>query len=104
VFGSWPLTYSGPMALVPQRGLIGWFVQPPQSYAVTTLHGWQLLTWNLFVVAGSVIYLAIVVVAVVLWWRSRAKPPPPAPAAPAVVDAPIDALLARADAVLKPGT
>jgi len=105
VFGSWPLTYSGPLALVPQRGLIGWFVQPPQSYAVTTLHGWELLTWNMFVVAGSVIYLAMLATAVVIWRRSRANPPsPPAVPATAVADAPIDALLARADAVLKPGT
>jgi alpha-1,2-mannosyltransferase len=104
VFGSWPLRYTGPIGLVPERGLIGWFVQPPQSYAVTTLHGWELLTWNLFVVAGSVIYLVILGTAVVVWRRGRAKPPPPtAAAAPTVADPPIDALLARADAVLKPG-
>jgi hypothetical protein len=79
-------------------------VQPPQSYAVTTLHGWQLLTWNLFVVAGSVIYLAMAGSAVLQWWRNRNRdlPKPPPVATPAPVDAPIDALLARADALLRP--
>ena len=104
VFGSWPWMSSGPLAYVPQRGLIGWFVQPPQSYAVTTLHGWELLTWNLFVVAGSVIYLVMAGSAVLQWLlnriRDRQKPPPAA--APAPVDAPIDALLARAAALLRP--
>jgi hypothetical protein len=79
-------------------------VQPPQSYAVTTLHGWQLLTWNLFVVAGSVIYLVMAGSAVLQWWRNRTRdlPKPPPVAAPVPVDAPIDALLARADALLRP--
>jgi alpha-1,2-mannosyltransferase len=103
VFGSWPLTYSGPEAFVPQRGLIGWFVQPPQSYAVTALHGWQVLTWNLFVVSGVVIYLVLVGFAAMSWWRDRRTPPAAGPAAPTTtVDAPIDALLARAEAVLRP--
>jgi alpha-1,2-mannosyltransferase len=104
VFGSWPRTYTGSRALVPKSGLVGWFVRLPRSYVVTTLHGWQLLTWNLFVVAGSVIYLVMVGAAPLAWLRSRAKRPPPAPTPPNPVDAPIDALLARADAVLKPGS
>jgi alpha-1,2-mannosyltransferase len=99
LFGSWPLRYSGPQAYVPQRGLIGWFVQPPQSYAVTTLHGWELLTWNLFVLVGLVIYLVMVGSAVLAWRRSR--PRPPAALTPGPVDAPIDALIARANAVLR---
>lgn len=102
VFGSWPQFYSGSMALVPRSGLVGWFVRPPQSYAVTTLHGWELLTWNLFVVAGSIIYLVMIVVAPLLWLRSRPKPPS-APAPPNRPSAPIDALLARAEALLRPG-
>jgi alpha-1,2-mannosyltransferase len=100
IFGSWPLRYSGPLAYVPERGLIGWFVQPPQSYAVTTLHGWELVTWNLFVVAGTVIYLVMAGSAVLGWRRNRLKPP--SAAAPTSAGTPIDALLARADAVLKP--
>ena len=103
VFASWPLAYSGSLAFLPHSGMLGWFVQPPQSYAVTTLHGWQLLTWNLFVVAGSAIFLVMVGIAALAWRRSRATPRPPAPAPQNPVDEPIDALLARADAVLRPG-
>src|ERR1022692_3479606 len=99
VFGAWPWHYSGPTAFVPGRGLLGWFVQPPQIYAVTHLHGIQLLTWNLFVVAGSVLYLIMVVAAWRVWrprrHRRRRAIPAPTPTG-------TDALLARADAVLKP--
>jgi alpha-1,2-mannosyltransferase len=99
VFVSWPPKLSGPKAFVPGSGLLGWFVQPPESYAVTNLHGWQLLTWNLFVTAGSAIYLVMAACAVVVWWRNRNKRP--TTGSPSPVDAPIDALLARADTVLK---
>jgi alpha-1,2-mannosyltransferase len=104
VFASWPLAYSGSLAFLPHSGMLGWFAQPPQSYAVTALHGWQLLTWNLFVVAGSVIFVVMAGIAALAWWRSRARPRPPAPAPQNPVDAPIDALLARAEAVLRPRT
>jgi alpha-1,2-mannosyltransferase len=110
IFGSWPWNYSGPDAYVPQRGLVGWFVRPPLSYNVLQLQGWQLLTWNLFVVAGLVIFVIMLVVAWVSWRRSRvAVPPPPPPQpppAPEVEPLPepelIDALLARADSLLGP--
>jgi alpha-1,2-mannosyltransferase len=100
VFGSWPLTYSGPLAYVPELGLLGWFVQSGHTSGVTSLHGWELLTWNLFVIVGLVIYLVMAGAAVFVWWRNRRKPP--VAAAPSPVDTPIDALLARANAVLKP--
>ena len=103
VTAAWPWQFSGPRAYVPRRGLLGWFVKPPQVTRITVVHGWELLTWNLFVAGGSAIYLAMLVVALVGWWRGRSKPPPTAPAAPHAVDTPIDALLARAAAVLKPG-
>lgn len=103
VFGSWPRRYSGPDAFVPGHGFLGWFVQPPQIYAVTTLHGFQLLTFNLFVVAGCVIFLAMLAWAWRSWRMSRPKvsaaPPPVAAAQPKAPNA-TDALLARADAVL----
>jgi alpha-1,2-mannosyltransferase len=104
VFGAWPRKWSGPQAYVPDRGLLGWFVQPPQSYDVLSIHGWQLLTWNLFVVAGIVIYLVMMVTAVLVWVR-RPKPPPGTDDDDTADDdsapSPIDVLLARADAVLK---
>jgi alpha-1,2-mannosyltransferase len=101
VFGSWP--YDGPQGLVLKNGLVGWFVQPPQSLAVKGIHGWELLTWNLFVVAGLIIYLVMLVAAPLIWRRNRFKPGPPAPPPATAAHTPIDALLARADALLKPG-
>ncbi|HVB43478.1 MAG TPA: glycosyltransferase 87 family protein [Streptosporangiaceae bacterium] len=95
VFGSWTAKYSGPDAFVPSRGLIGWFVQPRGTEA-TNLHGWQLLSWNLFVVGGLVSYAVLVAGA---WraWRSQRGRPTAAPG----LSSPVEALLARADAVLK---
>ena len=100
IMGSWPWKYSGPKAYVPRRGLLGWFVKPPEVTQITVVHGWQLLTWNLWVVIGLVIYLALVAAAVVTWRkRPRRKVP-----LVTVEKSPIDALLARADAVLRGGT
>ncbi len=96
VLGAWPWDWSGPDAYVPRRGLLGWFVRPPEVTQVTALHGWKLLSWNLYVAVGCVIYLTLLG-----WtwpaWRNRPRPPVSAgqPASP------ISALLARADAVLK---
>jgi len=110
IFGAWPWNYSGPEAYVPQRGLVGWFVRPPLSYNVLQLQGWQLLTWNLFVVAGLIIFVIMLVVAWVSWRRSKmpvppSPPPPPAPDVepePEPEPGPIDALLARANSLLSP--
>ncbi len=100
IMASWPWRYSGPRAFVPRRGLLGWFVKPPEVTQIMVVHGWQLLTWNLWVAIGIVIYLALIAAAV-LAWRKR----PRRPAALVTVEkSPIDALLARADAVLRGGT
>jgi alpha-1,2-mannosyltransferase len=100
IMASWPWKYSGPRAFVPRRGLLGWFVKPPEVTQVTVVHGWQLLTWNLWVVIGIVVYLALVAAAIVTW-RKR----PRRRLAVVTQDkSPIDALLARADAVLRGGT
>jgi alpha-1,2-mannosyltransferase len=98
VYGAWPWWYTGPLAFVPERGFLAWAVQPPLIYEVTLLHGWQLLTWNLFVAVGAVIYLGLLVFAALAWRRRpRSRPQPPQPALPATTT---DALLARAAAVL----
>jgi alpha-1,2-mannosyltransferase len=96
VLGSWPWNWSGPDAFVPRRGLLGWFVRPPEVTHVVALHGWKLLTWNLFVAVGCVIYLVLLACA---WpaWRNR----PRSQAAAGWPPNPISALLARADTVLK---
>jgi glycosyl transferase family 87 len=96
VYGSWPWHYSGTDAFVPGRGWLGWYVQPPEIYQVTTLTGIKLLTWNLFAVAGCLLYLSMLYAT---WhvWRARRKRgaiPPPASSG-------TDELIARADAVLR---
>jgi alpha-1,2-mannosyltransferase len=103
VFGSWPWNWSGSQAFVPERGLLGWFVGPPQVNQVTSIHGWQLLSWNLFVAAGLVMYLAILAGVWPAWRnRSRGEPPsPPPPVTQSEATSPISALLAKADAVLR---
>jgi alpha-1,2-mannosyltransferase len=98
VMAAWPWKYSGPRAYVPRRGLLGWFVKPPENTLVQVVHGWQLLTWNLWVAVGIVIYLALVAAAIVTWrMRPRRKVTVVTP------QSTIDALLARADAVLRGG-
>ena len=97
IMGSWPWRWSGPKAFVPRRGLLGWFVKPPEVTQLMVLHGWKLLTWNLWVVAGIVIYLALLVAAVVAWPK---RPQRAVKAKAASAPSPIDALLARADAIL----
>lgn len=95
LMGSWPWKWSGAKAYVPRRGLLGWFVKPPEVTQLTVLHGWKLLTWNLWVAIGAVVYLALLTAAV--WaWRKR----PRRVSTVAEPSSPIDALLARADAVL----
>lgn len=94
-FGSWPWHYSGSDAFVPGRGLLGWYVQPPEIYQVTHLQGIKLLTWNLYAIAGCVMYLAIVFGALRIWQVSRRRSKPRN-----AVASKIDVLLARADAVL----
>ncbi len=96
MYGAWPWMYSGPNAFIPQRGLIGWFVQAPSKVPLNTLHGWQLLTWNIYVIAGLVVFLVMLTASAFTWRRQ-----PELPAPPGSRSSPIDALLARADAVLK---
>ena len=98
IMASWPWDYSGAKAFVPRRGLLGWFVQPPQVTEIKVVHGWQLLTWNLWVVVGIVMYAGLLASAIIAW-RKR----PRSHAAFITAQSPIDALLARADAVLRGG-
>ncbi len=98
LMASWPWKYSGPHGYVPRRGLLGWFVKPPEVTQITVVHGWQLLTWNLWVAVGIVIYLALVAAAIVTWHKRPRRQVPVF-----MAQSPIDALLARADAVLRGG-
>jgi len=116
VMGSWPWRYSGPRAYVPRRGLLGWFVRPPKTTQIMVVHGWQLLTWNLWVAVGGLIYLALIATAVVSWRgrerrgdaladaqkaRKRRHERPKQPVQIAAARSSIEALRARADSVLR---
>jgi alpha-1,2-mannosyltransferase len=99
IMGSWPWRYSGPRAFVPRRGVLGWFVKPPEVTQIMVVHGWQLLTWNLWVVIGIVMYIVLIAAAIVTW-RKR---PRRQVTLVTTAQSPVDALLARADAVLRGG-
>jgi alpha-1,2-mannosyltransferase len=96
VTAAWPWQFSGPRAYIPERGLLGWFVQPPEVTQIVVVHGWQLLTWNLWIAVGIVIYLGLLAAAVRAW-RTRTS----RKLTPVTGQSPVDALLARADAVLR---
>jgi alpha-1,2-mannosyltransferase len=89
IMGSWPWRYSGPRAYVPKRGLLGWFVRPPEVTQIAVVHGWQVLSWNLWVAVGSAVYLALLASAVVLWLRRPRAPRQPAKAEPAELPLPM---------------
>jgi len=100
ITAAWPWQFSGPRAYVPRRGLLGWFVKPPQVTEITVVHSWELLTWNLWVTVGVVIYLGLLAAAAVAWYK---RPRPRRQLAQVLAQSPIDALLARADSVLRGG-
>jgi alpha-1,2-mannosyltransferase len=102
ITAAWPWQFSGPHAYVPRRGLLGWFVKPPEVTQIKIVHGWQLLTWNLWVAIGLVIYLGLLAAAVRAWRTDRR--PRPRQLATISAEGPVDALLARADAVLRGGS
>jgi alpha-1,2-mannosyltransferase len=66
VFGAWPLLRAGQQPFLP-RGLIWVIAGQRANLHVLHLHGLQLITWNLFALAG----LAILAVAVVAAVRAR---------------------------------
>jgi alpha-1,2-mannosyltransferase len=59
LFAAWPYPYTGPAAFVPQ-GLLGFFVGPHPAHQVYYLQGVEVISWNLFVLAG----LAMLAVAI----------------------------------------
>ncbi len=83
VFGGWPGHWTGPLAFVP-HGLLGFFIGPHPQDEKYHLHGLQLVSWNLFVLAGLVM-LAFAAAAAARAWLKRpaaggAEPRPrPAP-------------------------
>jgi alpha-1,2-mannosyltransferase len=83
VFGGWPGHWTGPLAFVP-HGLVGFFIGPHPQDEKYHLHGLQLVSWNLFVLAGLVMLAFAAAAAARAWLKrpgaGRAEPRPrPAP-------------------------
>jgi alpha-1,2-mannosyltransferase len=77
LFGGWPDHWTGPLALVPD-GLLGFFVGPHPVHEIYHLHGFQLISWNLFVVGGLAMFAVALAAAARLAagrGRLRAKMP-----------------------------
>lgn len=83
VFGGWPGHWTGPLAFVP-HGLVGFFIGPHPQDEKYHLHGLQLVSWNLFVLAGLVMLAFAAAAAARAWLRRpgagrgepRARPAP----------------------------
>ncbi len=76
VFGGWPEHWTGSAAFVPY-GLLGFFIGPHPPNEKYHLHGLQLISWNLFVLAGLGM-LAFAAAAAARTWRDRPGAGPPA--------------------------
>jgi alpha-1,2-mannosyltransferase len=73
VYGGWPQEWTGTLAFVP-HGLLGFFVGPHPQHEKYHLHGLQVVSWNLFVLAG-VVMLAFAAAAAARALRGRAAAP-----------------------------
>jgi alpha-1,2-mannosyltransferase len=75
IFGGWPAHWTGPRTGVPTRGLLGGLSPHGQLvlYGVRGsahhLHGYQLISWNLYILAGLVLFALMLGGA----WRIRRK-------------------------------
>jgi alpha-1,2-mannosyltransferase len=77
IFGGWPGQWTGPMAFVPNRGLLGIFAEPgglsgPASSGSNlpgagNLPGIQVISWNFYVLAGLILFALMLGIA----WRVR---------------------------------
>jgi hypothetical protein len=70
LFADWPGQWSGSHALVP-HGLVGFFAGRHPKSEIFHLHGLQLISWNLFILAGLAIFAALVAAAAFAWRSGR---------------------------------
>ncbi len=68
LFADWPGHWTGPQALVP-HGLVGFFAGRHPKSEIFHLHGVQLISWNLYILAGLVIFAALLAAAALAWRR-----------------------------------
>jgi alpha-1,2-mannosyltransferase len=70
LFADWPGHWTGRHALVP-HGLVGFFTGRHPKSEIFHLHGSQLIGWNLYVLAGLVIFVCLLAAAVRAWRRAQ---------------------------------
>jgi alpha-1,2-mannosyltransferase len=66
VFADWPTRWTGPLALVP-HGLVGFNTRKHPMSEIFHLHGAQFIGWNLYVLAGIVIFAGLLAAATAAW-------------------------------------
>jgi alpha-1,2-mannosyltransferase len=72
VFADWPYHWSGRLAFVP-HGLVGFYVGRHPMTEIFHLHGIQLISWNLFVLAGVAMFAFMVAFAARAWRGRRSE-------------------------------
>jgi alpha-1,2-mannosyltransferase len=70
LYGDWPYAWAGKSAFETYYGLLAWFRHGHPHDEQYHLHGFEVVTWNLFVLAGLVM-LIVSVVAAVRAWQAR---------------------------------
>jgi alpha-1,2-mannosyltransferase len=71
VFADWPMKWTGKLAFVP-HGLVGFDTRKHPMSEIFHLHGSQLIGWNLYVLAGLVIFTGLLAAATAAW-HSRGR-------------------------------
>jgi len=82
VFADWPAELGGSRAFVP-HGLLGFHFGPHLLGEVFRLHGFQLISWNVYVLPGLAMFALLLAWAAIARRRRRVLPPAPLPAVPA---------------------
>lgn len=72
-YTAWPSWWYGPHAFRTHYGLIGFFAGPHPYAEMYHLHGFQLVTWNLYA-AGGVVMLGLAIATATRAWRSASTP------------------------------
>jgi len=70
IFAGWPAHWTGRLAFVP-RGLVRFAVRRHPRSAIFHLQGMQLISWNLFVLGGLVLFAGLLIAAALTWRRRR---------------------------------
>lgn len=73
VFAAWPIHIAGPRAFVP-HGLVALNIGPHPLAEVFHLHGFQLVSWNVYVLAGLGMFVFMLAWAAIAWRPGSAQP------------------------------